>query len=345
MRPGELVDDLDLAVDDEVLDAVVVQRLGAQRLDQVVDHLARAGRVEVLDAERLLDLGDARLGRRGGLALLVDLVVLAEREALDDLRERVVDVGRLLGLAGDDQRRARLVDEDRVDLVHDRERVRALHRLLELDREVVAQVVEAELGVRAVGDVAGVGGLAGLRLHLGLDHADGHAERLVDRAHPLGVAAREVVVDRDEVRALADQRVEVERQRGHQRLALAGLHLGDRALVEHGAADELNVEVAHAERALGGLAHAGEGLGEQIVELLALGETLAELGGLGAQRLVVELLDRRLPRGRLLGDELEATQQASFAGAEQLVEKVDHGLYVMVMRRPQTGGGSVGAPT
>ena len=73
----ELVDDLDLAVDHEVLDPVAVERLGAQRLDQVVDHLARAGRVEVLDAERLLGLGHALLGRRRGLALLVDLVVLA----------------------------------------------------------------------------------------------------------------------------------------------------------------------------------------------------------------------------------------------------------------------------
>ena len=91
---GELVDDLDLAVDHEVLDADAVERLGAQRLDQVVDHLARAGRVEVLDAERLLGLRHALLGRRRGLALLVDLVVLAELEALHDLGERVVRVGR-----------------------------------------------------------------------------------------------------------------------------------------------------------------------------------------------------------------------------------------------------------
>ena len=104
--------------------------------------------------------------------------------------------------------------------------------------------------------------------------------------------------------------------------------------MQDGAADELDVEVAHAERALGGLAHAREGLGEEIVEILALGEALAELGGLGAQRLVVELLDRRLPRRRLLGDELEAAQQASFAGAEQLVQKVDHGLYRKVIAAP-----------
>ena len=38
-------------------------------------------------------------------------------------RELRVQVGGLLGRAGDDQRRARLVDQDVVDLVDDRERV------------------------------------------------------------------------------------------------------------------------------------------------------------------------------------------------------------------------------
>ena len=68
---------------------------------------------------------------------------------------------------------------------------------------VVAQVVEAELGVRSVGDVGLVGQPLVLeRLHV-LDHADRDAERVVERPHPLGVAAREVVVDRHEVDALA----------------------------------------------------------------------------------------------------------------------------------------------
>ena len=49
---------------DDVLDVALVERLGLQRLDQVVDELAVAGRVQVLDAERLLDLVHAVLGRR-----------------------------------------------------------------------------------------------------------------------------------------------------------------------------------------------------------------------------------------------------------------------------------------
>ena len=53
------------------------------------------------------------------LVLEVDLVVAPFAQLLDDLGELVVAVGRLLGLAGDDQRRAGLVDQDVVDLVDD----------------------------------------------------------------------------------------------------------------------------------------------------------------------------------------------------------------------------------
>ena len=53
---GELVDDLDLAVDDGVVDVLLVERLGLQRLVQVVDQGAVLGAVEVVDAEEALGL-------------------------------------------------------------------------------------------------------------------------------------------------------------------------------------------------------------------------------------------------------------------------------------------------
>ena len=81
----------------------------------------------------------------------------------DDAIDFVIEVGRFLGRARDDQRRPRFVDQDAVDFVHDREVVPALHVVREVELHVVAQVVEAELVVRAVGDVAAVGDLPLLR--------------------------------------------------------------------------------------------------------------------------------------------------------------------------------------
>ena len=244
---------------------------------------------------------DALLGRRDGLVLEVDEVVAVLGIALDPVGaplaearhqsgEGEVQVRRLLGLAADDQRRPRLVDEDVVDLVDDAEVALALHPLVELGDHVVAQVVEAELVVRAVRDVGRirlapadrlevdealvVGRVAGLEhVRRGAavrlvpeDHADAHAEEVEDRAHPLRVAPGEVVVDRDDVDALAGDRVQDRGERRDEGLALAGAHLGDLALVEDDRADELLVEVAHPEGPLHRLAGHREHVGQDVVE-------------------------------------------------------------------------------
>ena len=153
---------------------------------------------------------------------------------------------------------------------------------LEAGRHVVAQVVEAELGVGPEGDVGLIGGVPAVAVvgQVGvLEHADGHPERVVERAHPLGVATGEVVVDGDEVDALARERVEEDGQGRGQGLALAGLHLGDRAGVQHHPADQLHVVMALAERPLARLAAERERLRQQVVERLAATGALAQRVG------------------------------------------------------------------
>ena len=210
--------------------------------------------------------------------------------------------------------------------------VAVLHHLLGgLGHAVVAQVVEAELAVGAVGDVAEVllaalGGVHGV-----LDAAHGEAEVLVEVAHPGRVAAGEVVVHRDELHVLPGESVEVEREGGDERLALAGLHLRDLALMEDNAADELAVERHHVpcERVpahLGGGAkemsacvlHEREGLGEDVVERFAAGHARLELGRQTGEVLVCEVpgLVFGLYAVYLLHDGAEAFQVAGILGAQ-----------------------------
>ena len=125
-----------------------------------------------------------------------------------------------------------------------------------------------------------------------LDDAHREPQRVVDRAHPLGVALGEVVVDGDDVHATPGEAVEVRGQGGHQRLALAGGHLGDLALVQDYAAQQLDVEGHHlpgklhahhrpafTRMAAAGLLDRGEGLGQQVVQdLLVFPPLLAFLG-------------------------------------------------------------------
>ena len=132
----------------------------------------------------------------------------------------------------------------------------------------------------------------------------------------------------------ARERVEVRRQRGDERLALAGLHLGDPAEVQRGAAHQLHVEVALAEHAAAGLAHGREGLGEQVVEqvgdellavlgVLARGpglvDLLAELVGAGPELVVGQPLDLGLERVDLGNDRLDRLEAAALTGVEDLL--------------------------
>ena len=222
----------------------------------------------------------------------------------------------VLGRAGDDQRRTGLVHQDRVDLVHDRELVVALHAVVQGEGHVVAQVVEAELVVGAVGDVAGVRDPPLRRVHLGQDRADVHAEEVVHAAHPLRLELGQVVVHRDHVYAAAGERVEIGRQGGDQRLALTGLHLGDVAQVQRRPAHQLDVEVPLVQHPATGLAYGRERLRQQRLQRLAPLVAGPEVGGLTAQLVIVHRDEVVLDRVDLVGHALELLEELALTDAQ-----------------------------
>ena len=183
---------------------------------------------------------------------------------------------------------------------------------------VVAQVVEAELVVGAIGDIRGVGGLLAFARHLRQVHSYRQSEEAVHTPHPLGVALGEVVVDSHDMHALAGDRVQVDRQRRHECLALAGAHLGDASVVKRHAADQLHIKVPHLEHSLARLPHGGKGLGEQRVERGAGLMTSAELLRLCCQSGVVQGFKSRLERVDLLRNAPVLLQQSLVAATKYL---------------------------
>ena len=288
--PPRLADQLHRAVADDVVHVAVQQDLGVQRHVHRGEGAQVLGRVQV-DAEDALHLLGARRGELDVARLLVGGVVQAGPQPPDEVG--VPGLGGVeVGGAREDERDHRLVHQHRVGLVDQRDGGLRLHEVLRGGGEPVPQQVEPDLADRRVRHVRPVR-LAPLAGRGGLpDPAGRHAHQPVQRAHPLGVAAREVVVDRHHVHPVPAQRVPGGGQGSGEGLALTGRHLRDVPGQQGQRPDELHVVGPLPERPAGGLAPERA----QFREVLLL----AEDGHGGGQLLVRQLPDAGLAPPRLL---------------------------------------------
>ena len=204
----ELVDDDDLVVFDDVVGIPSKELMGLEGLvdvmqqRHVLDIVERAAFDEAAFAQQLLGALDAGIGQADGARLLVLLVVLF-LEMRNERVDRPVQFGGVFRRARDDEWSPRFVDQDGIDLVDDREVELSLDHVFQTELHVVPQVVEAVFVVRPVGYVAGILGAALLVGKAMNDAADRQSEELVYLAHPNGIALRQVVVDGDDMHALA----------------------------------------------------------------------------------------------------------------------------------------------
>ena len=296
---GEFIHDDDLAVFDDVVDIALHDAVGTKRLIDVVREGGVFDVRKVLQAEIALRLRDAAGGERGGLGLLIHHVIGVQilalffffihrgidhsSQAAYEIISLTVKIRALITLTGDDQRRPGFIDEDGVDFVHNGEHMAALDHVPLVQRHIITQIVEAHLVVGTVSDVAGIRGAALLRGESVNDEANGQSEEAMDFSHPFAVAAGQVVVHGNDVNALSGESIQIGGQHGHEGLAFAGLHLGDTALVEHDAADQLHAEGFHSQNTPCRLTGGGEGFGKKTVQRFSRIETLPKFIGLGAQ--------------------------------------------------------------
>ncbi len=151
-----VVDQLDLAVADEVVDVAVQQRVGVERDVDRREGVRLVFGVEVDAAETALDPGQPERGEVDGAARRVGLVVHVGAQPPHGGHDLGVDDARV-DAARQHQRHPGGVDQHRVGLVDDGD-VRLGHdRVVEVGDEPVAQHVEADLVDRHVHDVVRVG--------------------------------------------------------------------------------------------------------------------------------------------------------------------------------------------
>ena len=156
----------------------------------------------------------------------------------------------VVGLTRNDQRRARLINQNRVHFVNNRKVQATLNAVCCVIHHVVAQIVKPVLVVGAVCNVSQIRQLLFIARGLGQVHTHRQAQEVVQRAHGFGVTTGQVVIHSHHMHALACQGVQVHRQRRGQRLTLTRTHFRNLALVQRNTTHQLHVKVTHLQNTL-----------------------------------------------------------------------------------------------
>ena len=138
--------------------------------------------------------------------------------------------------------------------------VLGLDLVLGSELHVVAQVIEAELVVGSVCDIAAVCLTAALIVHVGDNYTDCEAQEAVNRAHPGCVTLCQVVVDGYDVDSVAFKGVEIACGDAGERFSFTGFQLKDLSLVQDYGSHYLDIVVAFTQDPAACLAHQCIGL-------------------------------------------------------------------------------------
>ena len=77
----------------------------------------------------------------------------------------------------------------------------ALHKLCAIKLHVVAEVIEPEFIIRAIGNIAPISLMSTVVFYVMLNDTYGHSQKSVDTSHPIGISPGEIIVDRDDMNA------------------------------------------------------------------------------------------------------------------------------------------------
>ena len=188
----------------------------------------------------------------------------------------LVKLDVVICLAGNNQRRTGFVNQNGVHFVHYGKVQLPLYFVVLVGNHIVAQVIEAEFIVCAVGNIGSIRILTVERLKIADNHAYLQAEEVIQRLHHGRITLGQVVVDGNDVYAVAGQGIEVYGQGGYQRFSLTGTHFCDFAVVQHHAADQLDIEVAHTQNAFGCFAADGKRFRQNAVQIGSVSDALFE---------------------------------------------------------------------
>ena len=222
---GKLIDDHNLIILYDVILITEHQIVRTQCKIHIVLDLKVLWIRKVGDVEEPLYLLDTLLSQVNDLIFFIDDKISCLRDLLAHERRHLcnfaarlaafqlsckditdfIQLRRLAALTGNNQRCTRLIDQNRVDLIDNCVGKLSLYQLFLVDNHVVTQIIESQLIVRYIGDIARVLFSSFVIVH-GVQYAsNGKSEEFVYLSHPGCVTVCQIVVDRNDMHALSGQ--------------------------------------------------------------------------------------------------------------------------------------------
>ena len=177
----------------------------------------------------------------------------------------------------DNQRRARLINQDRVDLIDDRKVMASLSHLVQLRTHVVTKVIEPKLIVGRVCDISGIGLLfLGLWL-LWVDNTCAQTQRAINLRHPFRITFGQIIVNRHDVHTLTAEPVQIGRERCNEGFTLTCFHFSDVSLMQENTAHQLRIKRPQSKSTARPFTTVSKGFGQKAFEAFTTSNTLAKL--------------------------------------------------------------------
>ena len=258
------------AVFDHVIPVTLIQRMCLQsHLHMMAEHqMLRIG--IILQIQNLLNLSDTPVRQVHAAVFFIDHIIAGLLSSIAGQRIQLADLTRTCAAlqllhqvitlpvklqsrafhAGDNQRRPGLVDQYRIDFVHDRIKKTPLHAALLIHRHVITQIVEPQFIVRHIRDIAGICLLTAQQVHSLQNHAHRYTEKPVDPSDIHRITVGQIIIDGHNMHATARQTHQIRRKSCHKGLTLASLHLSNMPLIKGNTAQNLNVIRIQSDRAI-----------------------------------------------------------------------------------------------
>ena len=247
----EFIHDDDLAVLDDVILITEEDKMSFQCLVERIKKDRIIQGKQALDFEELFDFLDARFRPNKELfILLVAGEINTLLEILHGFEHLHIHEGVVFCRGGDNQRGSRLINQNGVHFIDDAEIQPLLSLDVVLPYHVVAQVIEAELIVRAIHDVCLITEEAFPFSKRSDNQTCGQSKERVEFSHLFPIATCEVIIDRNNMNLVAVNRVVYRRTSRDERFSFACLHLSDATVVQVQPAEQLYVIMAQSENAL-----------------------------------------------------------------------------------------------